>query len=134
MESFTGFLLVLRNHGDLSHRGPLFILVIWIALAMLSGIWLRSAISADSWQNAAVLVVLHAIYLVSLILKGQSTYIQRRALDIDVSNKKKTNDDFQLSTVKLYRFIYFFLHLELNSGTSKSSWYALRSFLRRCSD
>ena len=86
LESFTGFLLVLRNHGDLNHRGPLFILVIWIALAMLSGIWLRSAISAGSWQNAAVLVVLHAIYLLSLILKGQSTYIQRRALDNDVSN------------------------------------------------
>lgn len=76
---------MLRNHGDLSHRGPLFILVIWIAICLLSVIWLRTAISANNWQNAAVLVVLHAVYFISLILKGKSTYIQRRALDSDVS-------------------------------------------------
>lgn len=75
---------MLRNHGDLSHRGPLFILVIWIALALLSCIWLRTAISANSWTNAAILVVLHAVYLISLLLKGNSTYIQRRALDNEV--------------------------------------------------
>lgn len=80
---------MLRNHGDLSHRGPLFILVIWIALALLSCIWLRTAFISNSWQNAVILVVLHAVYLISLIFKGNSTYIQRRTLDRDVSIQLK---------------------------------------------
>lgn len=81
----TGFLLVLRNHGDLSHRGPLLILVIWIALALLSGIWLRSAITANDWIDAAILVALHSVYMLSLIFKGNSTYVQRRTFASDVS-------------------------------------------------
>lgn len=81
---FSGFLLVLRNHGNLSHRGPLNILVLWIALALLSCIWLRSAISMKNWTNAAILVGLHAVYFLSLCFKGNSTYIQRRVLETDV--------------------------------------------------
>lgn len=82
---YTGFLLVLRNHGDLNHRGPLPILVIWITLALLSCIWLKTNISLNKWSTAAALVVLHGVYFLSLLLKGSSVYVQRRTLDTDVS-------------------------------------------------
>lgn len=74
-----------RQHGDLSHRGPLFIIVIWIALALLSCISLRTSISAGKYTNDAILVTLHAFYCLSLIPKGSSTYVQRRAMQSDVS-------------------------------------------------
>lgn len=77
---------MLRSHGDLSHRGPLFIVVIWIALALLSCITLRLDISTEKWATSVVLVVLHAIYFLTLILRGSSTYVQRRTLANDVSS------------------------------------------------
>lgn len=82
---------MLRKHGALSHRGPLPILVVWIALALLSCIWLRTSIisvTGDKWETGATLVALHAVYFVSLLLKGSSTYVQRRALENDVNLKK----------------------------------------------
>lgn len=76
---------MLRHRGELTHRGPVFIIVVWIAIALLSCIWLRSSISENKWKNAAILVSLHAVYFLTLIFKGSSTYVLRRALEIDVS-------------------------------------------------
>lgn len=90
MSLFSGFLAVLRRHGDLSHRGPLVILVIWIAIALLSCIWLRSSIlkfehdSSHNYTNDVILVCLHSIYCLTLLFKGSSTYVQRRSADDDV--------------------------------------------------
>lgn len=84
---YSGFLAVLRRRGDLSHRGPLVILVIWIALALLSCIWLRSSIlkfrhdSSHDYTNDLILVCLHSTYFLTLLLRGSSTYVQRRADD-----------------------------------------------------
>lgn len=79
--------MVLRHHGDLSHRGPVSILVIWIAIALLSAIWLHTSISLDKWKNAAILVSLHGVYFLSLVFKGSSTYVRRRAmLEIEVGS------------------------------------------------
>lgn len=110
--------MVLRNHGGSSHRGPLPILVVWIALALLSCIWLRTSISLNKWETAAASVVLHAIYFLSLLLKGTATYVQRRTLANDVSfffNSKLCWNVFD-------DFLFGFL------GTSKSVRYKLRSF------
>lgn len=88
---------MLRRHGELSHRGPLVILVIWIALALLSFIWLRSSIiksqenPAHKWQIDAVLVALHTLYFLTLLFKGSSIYIQRRTLQNDVSELTNSN-------------------------------------------
>lgn len=87
---FIGFLLVLRRYGDLSHRGPLVIVVIWIALGLLSCVWLRSSIlksendSSYNYTKDVILVILHSIYLTTLLWKGSSTYVQRRTVDDDV--------------------------------------------------
>lgn len=86
-----GLLLVLRRHGDLSHRGPLVILVIWIALALLSCIWLHSSIikiqedSTHNWAKDAISVALHSIYLLTLLYKGTSTFVPRRTMRDNVS-------------------------------------------------
>lgn len=89
--SDIGFLLVLRRHGGLSHRGPLIILVIWIALALLSCIWLHSSIIKSKndpthiWAKDAILVAMHSLYFITLLSRGSSTYVQRRAMHIDVN-------------------------------------------------
>lgn len=74
-----------RHHGDLNHRGPLFILVIWIVLALLACIALRTSILSGKYTNDAILVTLHAVYFLSLLPNGSSTYVQRRAMQSDVS-------------------------------------------------
>lgn len=86
---FTGFLLVLRNHGELSHRGPLIIIVNWIALALLCCVWLRTNLAtADNyhynWPDDGILVSLHFLYFLSLIPKGSATYVQRRTRENNV--------------------------------------------------
>ncbi|XP_031634883.1 multidrug resistance-associated protein 7 [Contarinia nasturtii] len=127
-----GFLLVLRNHGNLSHRGPLFILVIWIALALLSGIWLRTAIYSKNWLNAAILVALHFVYLLSLMLKGNSTYIQRRTLQVDErqsllgTHYVRFHDDMQIEALGqaqdealcLSRLLFYWVNPLIEKGIS----------------
>lgn len=127
-ELSIGFLAVLRRHGDLSHRGPLIILVIWIALALLSCIWLRSSIlefqhqPAHDFTTDIILVCLHSLYFLTLLFKGSSSYVQRRAID-DVScftiqtNNSKIPPKFNLSPYS-------------QSGASKFTWHTVFSIPR----
>lgn len=118
-----GFLLVLRCHGGLSHRGPLITLVFWIALALLSCIWLRSSViksqneTSHNYTNDAILVGLHSLYFMTLLFKGSSTYVQRRTIEPTVSFL--IFHELQLESLNIL--------LNRRIGTTKSSWYALRS-------
>lgn len=80
-----GFLLVLRQHGDLSHRGPLFVLVTWMALALLSCVWLKIRYERDDWLDYAISFGLYFVYGIAVIGKGSSAFVQRHTYSDDVS-------------------------------------------------
>lgn len=84
-----GFLLSLRNHGGLSQRGPLCVLVIWICNALLAGVWMRTSQSIDRFECAVIALALHAIYAFSLLFGGRATFINRRTVEADVSIARK---------------------------------------------
>lgn len=83
---FAGFLLSLRNHGALSQRGPLFVIVLWLSNALLACVWLRTSSTLDKFESGSIAVALHAIYTFSLLFSGRATFINRRTIDADVSN------------------------------------------------
>lgn len=71
----------------MSHRGPLFILVVWIALALLAFVWLGTDTnnSAVTYGCDVATTALFAVYGISLIFKGSATYVRRRRTTDDVS-------------------------------------------------
>lgn len=81
---FVGFLLSLRSHGQIGHRGPLLIGVLWITLFLLSVVWLRTSILSNNWPWAAGFLFLHCIYAVSLIPNGNAVIIDRGNTDEEV--------------------------------------------------
>lgn len=64
--------------GVLSHRGPLIMNVCWSIVFMLSIIWLRSKWDQDLEQFAGARVILHTIYLLTLLPRGQAQLVRRR--------------------------------------------------------
>lgn len=88
---FTGFLLVLRQHGDLSHRGPLFVLVTWISLFLLSGVWLKIRLNRGDWILYVISFALHLFYGLSMIVRGSSVFVQRHSYtrNVCIVNQRK---------------------------------------------
>lgn len=75
---FSGFLLALRSHGGISHRGPLFINVLWITVFLLACVWLRTSIWLNNWYWSAIAICLHTVYGLTLLPSGSAVLINRR--------------------------------------------------------
>lgn len=73
-----------RNRGGLNHRGPLFIVVIWICVALLSAVWERTNLVLGISDSSVLKFVLHVIYGVTLLCNGQATFVTRRSIAEDV--------------------------------------------------
>lgn len=76
-----GFLLTHRRYGGLSHRGPLFLGVVWCVLFLLSVVWI---FEGTQWRWSFVVVVMHIIYAVSLIPSGDARLITLNQIQHDV--------------------------------------------------
>lgn len=61
-------------------------IVLWLTIALLSCVWLRTSASLDKFECAVAALALHAVYAVSLLFNGRATFINRRTIDADVSH------------------------------------------------
>ena len=75
---FQGYLLTSRRFGELSHRGTLVIIVMWLAISVMDAVWLRSSRHYDWWPWSLVTLLLDIFYGLTLIPKGKATYIGPR--------------------------------------------------------
>uniref|UniRef100_A0A1I8QDH6 ABC-type xenobiotic transporter n=1 Tax=Stomoxys calcitrans TaxID=35570 RepID=A0A1I8QDH6_STOCA len=73
-----GYLLSLRRFGDLSHRGPLVMTVMWLAVLVLDVVWLRSSRHFDWWPWSLVTVLFDISYGITLLPKGKAIYVAQR--------------------------------------------------------
>uniref|UniRef100_A0A1A9WKS6 ABC-type xenobiotic transporter n=1 Tax=Glossina brevipalpis TaxID=37001 RepID=A0A1A9WKS6_9MUSC len=71
----SGHLLSSRRVGELSHRGPLLMLVVWLAIFVLDAIWLRSSLDFDWWPWSVIIFLLDICYLTTLLPKGRAIYV-----------------------------------------------------------
>ncbi|XP_062548884.1 ATP-binding cassette sub-family C member 10 [Armigeres subalbatus] len=71
-----GFLISLIKRGSLSHRGPLAIIVLWMSLLALTGIWVHTNINSDYWLWYAADMMIFLSYGSTLIAPGNSHYIR----------------------------------------------------------
>lgn len=78
-----GFLLSMRSHGGLSHRGPLMLGVLLTSFNVLACVWLRTSYIYSIWAWAAVRVGLLILYGISLIPSGKAIVINRRNTEED---------------------------------------------------
>lgn len=60
-------------------------IVIWLSIALMACVWLRTSPMLDKLESAAIALSLHAIYAFSLLFSGRATFISRRTIDADVS-------------------------------------------------
>lgn len=73
-----GSLLSLRKYGgSLTHRGSLFCGVIWIAIFLLTAVWITTDVAANIWPWSIVPLVMHGFYAVSLLPAGQASFPNR---------------------------------------------------------
>lgn len=69
-----GYLLSCRRFGELSHRGPLIIIVLWLAVFVLDAVWLRSSRHFSWWPWSLATLLLDICYGLTLIPKGEAAY------------------------------------------------------------
>uniref|UniRef100_A0A336LPK6 ABC-type xenobiotic transporter n=1 Tax=Culicoides sonorensis TaxID=179676 RepID=A0A336LPK6_CULSO len=72
-----GYLTTILKSGVLSHRGPLILNVCWSIASMMSIIWLRTKWDEDLETFAGTRVCLHAVYLITLLPRGQAHLLRR---------------------------------------------------------
>lgn len=65
------------HHGSLSQRGPLAMLVIWLAILVLDSVWLKSS-NGRWWQWNLATLMLDICYGLTLIPKGQAVIASNR--------------------------------------------------------
>lgn len=76
-----GFLLTHRRYGDVSHRGPLFIGVVWCVMYLLSITWLFKGVPFP-WSFVATMM--HTLYAGSMIPSGDARIIPLNHIQQDV--------------------------------------------------
>lgn len=76
-----GFLLTHRRYGDVSHRGPLFLGVVWCVMYLLSVIWI---FKGKPWPWSFVAGIMHTLYAVSMIPSGDARIITLNQIQQDV--------------------------------------------------
>ncbi|XP_046809062.1 ATP-binding cassette sub-family C member 10 [Lucilia cuprina] len=74
----SGYLLTSRTFGELSHRGPLVMIVMWLAIFVLDAVWLRSSRHFDWWPWSLATLLLDVFYGLTLIPNGKATYTAAR--------------------------------------------------------
>ncbi|KAG4079388.1 hypothetical protein HA402_008080 [Bradysia odoriphaga] len=75
-----GFLLTHRRYGDLSHRGPLFLGVVWCVMYLLSIIWV---FKGTPWPWSYLVIVLQSVYGLTLIPRGDARRITLNQIQED---------------------------------------------------
>ncbi|XP_073826163.1 ATP-binding cassette sub-family C member 10 [Musca autumnalis] len=73
-----GYLLSSRNFGNVNHRGPLVMTVMWLAVFVLDAVWLRSSRHFDWWPWSLATLLLDLCYVVTLLPKGNAVYVAQR--------------------------------------------------------
>lgn len=71
-------MLSLRRFGVISHRGPLVMTVMWLAIFVLDAVWLRSSRHYDWWPWSLFTILLDICYGLTLLPKGNATYAAQR--------------------------------------------------------
>lgn len=72
-------------------------IVLWISLALLSCVWLRTSIMQNKQPLVALIAfVLHGVYGFSLLFRGSAIHVYRRSAEQSVSKNK-------ISTLKLLK-------------------------------
>lgn len=77
-------LLSIRYHGEIDHRGPLIIIVLWLTIFALSLVWLKTSLKYTYWPWALLNVIFNSLYAATLLPNGSATLLRRRNID-DVS-------------------------------------------------
>lgn len=78
-----GFLFSYRRYGGISHRGPLFVGVVWCIMYLLSAIWVFKG-NSYFWPWSIVAIIMHSIYGITLIPSGQARLISFNQIQQDV--------------------------------------------------
>ncbi|KAM7354188.1 ATP-binding cassette sub-family C member 10 [Cochliomyia hominivorax] len=72
------YLLTSRDFGVLSHRGPLVMIVMWLAVFVLDVVWLRSSRHYDWWPWSLATLLLDICYGFTLIPCGKAVHTAPR--------------------------------------------------------
>ncbi|XP_037958889.1 multidrug resistance-associated protein 7-like [Teleopsis dalmanni] len=70
----AGYLLAVRKFGILSHRGPLYMNVLWLSIFVLDAIWLRTSLNYDWWPWSLTTLIFDILYALTLLPKGNATF------------------------------------------------------------
>ncbi|XP_058453342.1 ATP-binding cassette sub-family C member 10 [Malaya genurostris] len=77
-----GFLSSWIGRGSLSHRGPLWMIVLWTSLLALSGIWVHTNFRSEYWIWYVSDFSLFVVYGGTLIASGNAHYVrEQRTVD-----------------------------------------------------
>lgn len=76
-----GFLLTHRRYGVVSHRGPLFLVVVWCVMYLLSAIWI---FKGNPWPWSFVAIIMHSLYACTLIPSGDARIVTHNQIQHDV--------------------------------------------------
>lgn len=79
-----GFLLTHRRYGDVGHRGPLFLGVVWCVMYLLSIVWV---FKGTPWSWSYLVVAMQSVYGLTLLPSGNARIITLNQIQEDVRER-----------------------------------------------